>query len=289
MGLFDKKFCDICGEKIGLLGNKKLENGNMCKDCAQKLSPWFSERKQSTVEEIKEQLAYREDNKAAVAAFNTTRVLGSGVKVMLDEDNHKFMVTSARNIREANPDVLDFSQVTGCRIDVDEDKTELKREDKDGNQISYNPPRYTYEYDFYAIINVNTPYFSEIRFRLNSSGIESQVQVRKGMGNAMAGQQAGNININLGGMNIGLSGLNQNGMNMGQGRGAQGGIPVEYEECERLGEEIRAALTQVREGVRESINAAAAPKLAVTCPYCGATTTPDAGGRCEFCGGAING
>ena len=24
MGLFDKKICDICGEKIGLLGNRKL-------------------------------------------------------------------------------------------------------------------------------------------------------------------------------------------------------------------------------------------------------------------------
>ena len=41
MGLFDKKFCDICGDKIGLLGNRKLEDGNMCKDCAKKLSPFF--------------------------------------------------------------------------------------------------------------------------------------------------------------------------------------------------------------------------------------------------------
>ena len=32
MGLFDKKYCDICGEKIGLLGNRKLEDGNLCKD-----------------------------------------------------------------------------------------------------------------------------------------------------------------------------------------------------------------------------------------------------------------
>lgn len=24
MGLFDKKNCDICGDKIGLLGNRKL-------------------------------------------------------------------------------------------------------------------------------------------------------------------------------------------------------------------------------------------------------------------------
>ena len=34
MGLFDKKFCDVCGEKIGMLGNRKLEDGNICKDCA---------------------------------------------------------------------------------------------------------------------------------------------------------------------------------------------------------------------------------------------------------------
>ena len=58
MGLFDKKYCDICGEKIGLFGNRKLQNGNLCKNCAAKLSPWFSERRQSTVEEIKEQLAF---------------------------------------------------------------------------------------------------------------------------------------------------------------------------------------------------------------------------------------
>ena len=67
MGLFDKKFCDICGEKIGLLGNRKLEDGNLCKDCAKKLSPFFSERRQSTVEEIKQQLAYREENERLLA------------------------------------------------------------------------------------------------------------------------------------------------------------------------------------------------------------------------------
>ena len=36
MGLFDKKICDICGEKIGLLGNRKLDDGNLCKDCDEK-------------------------------------------------------------------------------------------------------------------------------------------------------------------------------------------------------------------------------------------------------------
>lgn len=27
MGFFDKKYCDFCGAKIGLLGNRKLEDG----------------------------------------------------------------------------------------------------------------------------------------------------------------------------------------------------------------------------------------------------------------------
>ena len=86
MGLFDKKYCDICGEKIGLLGNRKLENGNLCKNCAKKLSPWFSDRRSSTVEEIKAQLAYREENRQKVAEFHTTRTLGTNTKVLLDED-----------------------------------------------------------------------------------------------------------------------------------------------------------------------------------------------------------
>lgn len=273
MGLFDKKYCDICGNKIGLLGNRKLENGNLCKECAAKLSPWFSDRRRSTVEQIREQLAYREENKAAVEAFHTTRTLGAGTKVLLDEDAGKFMVTSARNLRDANPDVMDFSQVTGCRIDVDEDKTELKRKDKDGKEVSYNPPRYTYEYDFYVVINVNTPYFDEIRFQLNSSSIESPVPISKGGARMRPAPPRPGMN-------------NRPGMGP---RPGVGGIPVEYEECEKLGEEIREALTQVRTEVRQAAAEANAPKAAVTCPWCGATTTPDASGKCEYCGGAVNG
>ena len=102
--LFEKKECAICGGEIGLLGNRKLEDGNCCKNCAAKLSPWFSDRRQSTVEEIKEQLAYREANQEKVAAFRVTRTLGEGMKVLLDEDDGRFMVTSARNWQEANPD-----------------------------------------------------------------------------------------------------------------------------------------------------------------------------------------
>ena len=121
--LFEKKECAICGGEIGLLGNRKLEDGNCCKNCAAKLSPWFNDRRQSTVEEIKEQLAYREANKEKVAAFHITRTLGEDTKVLLDEDAGLFMVTASRNLADANPDVLAFSDVTGCKLDIDDRKT----------------------------------------------------------------------------------------------------------------------------------------------------------------------
>ena len=256
MGLFDKKYCSVCGEKIGLLGNRKLENGNLCKDCAKKLSPWFSDRRNSTVEEIKAQLAYREENQEKVATFHTTRTLGANTKLLLDEDAGKFMVTKARNLAEANPDVLDFSDVTGCNLDIDESRSEIKRKDKDGKEVSFNPPRYEYSYDFYITIFVNNPYFDEMRFQINSSSVDiaPPPTMRPGV--------TANVNPETN---------------------------VEYRNYKKMGEEIRRALTQVRKGVREKVEQAAAPKAAVTCPYCGATTTPDASGCCEYCGGAVNG
>ena len=122
MGLFDKKYCGVCGQKIGLFGNRKLEDANLCKDCAAKLSPWFSDRRQSTLAEIKDQLAYREANKDKVAAFHPTLTLGKSTKVLIDEDAERFIVTSARNWQDANPDVIDFADVTGCELDINESK-----------------------------------------------------------------------------------------------------------------------------------------------------------------------
>ena len=180
MGLFDKKYCDICGEKIGLLGNRKLEDGNLCKDCAKKLSPWFSDRRGSTVAEIKAQLAWREANRQRAAQFRITRSFGERTRLLLDETQQWFAVTRATAPANDNADVLDLSAITGCRADIDESRTELKMETKDseGKTVhrSYNPPRYEYDYDFYIIISVNNPYFNEMKFQLNDSRVHIPYQ-----------------------------------------------------------------------------------------------------------------
>ena len=54
-----------------------------------------------------------------------------------------------------------------------------------------------------------------------------------------------------------------------------------------MGEELQNCLMNARQEQREEAAAAAAPKTAVTCPYCGATSIPDQNGCCEYCGGAL--
>lgn len=241
MGLFDKKYCDICGEKIGLLGNRKLEDGNMCKDCAKKLSPFFSERRSSTVDEIKQQLAYREQNKQVLAGFSPMFTFGEDDKIYIDPMKQSFVV-SRRNPgswSDENPDVIPLSSVTGCNLRVDEDREEIYTQGKDGEQVSYNPPRYKFTYDFYIDINVNNPYFDEITARLNDSDVEGIGTMEYNRYQQTAQQvinnltQNGNVGINNGfnqPMNNGYNQPMNNGMPMNQGYAPAGayGQPNPY-------------------------------------------------------------
>ena len=179
MGLFDvfkKKNCDICGNEIGLLGNRKLEDGNCCKACASKLSPWFDDRRHSTVAEIKVQLAYREENEAALKDFRATKVIGEKKLVYFDESTRRFFVASSDDYLSENPDILAYDQVLSCELKVDEDETELMREvtDQEGNtkEVSYTPRRFLHEYDFEMLIRVQHPYFDDMCFQLNDHTIE---------------------------------------------------------------------------------------------------------------------
>lgn len=239
MGLFDKKFCDVCGEKIGFLGNRKLADGNLCKNCAGKLSPFMTDRRQSTLEEIKEHLAYREENQEKVEAFTPTRVIDAkNMTLYFNEDSRQWLAARQSNYKDENPDVMDFSQVTGCAVDVDESRTEIKRRLPDGKMESYNPPRYNYSYTFNMTVHVNSPYFEEICFKVNNENISQR-----------------------------------------------GGIA--YREAQAKADEIRAIFTAAQKEVREEAAAAAAPKKALVCPCCGATTFPDAAGCCEYCGSPL--
>ncbi len=170
MGLFDKKYCDICGEKIAFLGARKLSDGQLCKNCASQLSPWFSERKSSSVDDIRLQLGYRKNNAARVEQFNISESYGdSSSKLLIDRGMNALMITGSGDWRRTNPDIIDFKDITGCRYEIDDSTTELKKEDKDGKEVSYNPKAYHHNYGFNITIFVSNPYFDEMYFRFNSS------------------------------------------------------------------------------------------------------------------------
>ncbi len=177
--LFEKEYCAVCEAETGILGRRRIEDGCLCIACARKLSPYFEGRRHATTAQIKEQLAYREENKKAVAAFSPTKSigtvalgLGGRTQVILDEDAGTFIVTDNPEWHDANPDVFDVSLVTGCDFEVDENRTEVLRKNGRGEEVSYDPPRFDSAYDFHVTIRLEHPYVSTIRFKANQEPIE---------------------------------------------------------------------------------------------------------------------
>ena len=168
MGLFEKKNCDICGKEITIFGNKKVEDGNICRECEAKLSEWFDDRRYSTVEEIKKQLAYREENEKKLETFNPTKIIGKLNKVYIDEEKRLFTVSKHKDWRSNNPDLISFDDVKDIKIKIKEDRKEKKNINAEGKEVSFNPPIYEYEYSFNVEIDVINDYFENIKFELST-------------------------------------------------------------------------------------------------------------------------
>ena len=174
MGLFDrfkKQDCEICGKEVGMFGYKKLEDGEICKDCVKLLSPWFEDRRHATVAQIKEQIAYRERNAKELEGFTVSRVIGEAYKMYIEEVNGvpvRFFVTDASDYKAANPDIISFKDVMSCVTDIEVRDEEMKQRDAEGKMVSYNPPRYKQHHNFYIKMQIrNNPYFDDIRFHVN--------------------------------------------------------------------------------------------------------------------------
>jgi len=170
---------------------------------------------------------------------------------------------------------VNFKDVTSFNIDVREYDREIKYRNSKGEEVSYHPPRYEYSYDFYAEINVNHPYFNEMRFQINRDTINLEtVERRSGLG------------INL------------------FGSGFDPTLYPEYRqmraECDELEELFRAGMqgmvltgyapaaqpvqqvTPVQQPAAAAPQASAGPKF---CPNCGAPA--DGGKFCQSCGSRL--
>ena len=267
MGLFDrfkKQDCEICGKEVGMFGYKKLEDGEICKDCVKLLSPWFDDRRHSTVAQIKQQLAYREENRAALNGFRPSVAYGERFVLraeIVDGVPSRFVVQRTDNFKEENADIINFKDVTSFNIDVNEHDRELKRRNAEGDMVSYVPPRYEYSYDFYAEIQVNHPYFSQIRFEINRNTINLEtIERRSSFGGSLFRT------------------------------GFDPALYPEYRQyrtqCDELEELFRAGMQGAcLPGYAPAAPAPAAPAGPKFCPNCGAPA--DGGKFCQSCGSKL--
>lgn len=292
MGLFDKKFCDICGEKIGLLGNRKLEDGNLCKDCAKKLSPFFDERRHSTVDQIKQQLEYRAQNKINLKSFSSNVTFGDGKKIYLNTMNGQFVVSrlSPGNWDDENPDIIEISQVSSINLDVREDRDEIFTKDANGQRVSYNPPRYKYFYYFDLKFMVNHPYFDDFTVRLNERKVEGMGSMEYNRLQQKAMEVINTLTPGAGGMNMGMN----NGMGMSGGMPMNNGIGMMNNGMPmNNGIGMMNNGMPMNNGIGMMNNAYQQPQQpqpqaqSLVCPYCG---TPYTGGAfCNECGAKLPG
>ena len=259
--LFEKKVCSICGGEIGLLGNRKLADGNCCKKCASKLSRWFEDRRESTVAQIMDQIAYREKNAEELKLFVVSDVIGEYEKMYIetvDDVPARFFVASDRNYLDENPDIISFADVISCTLDIDENEEELMRENEKGESVSYNPQRFEHHYNFYIDMVIrNNPYFDSIRFNINDDDVTLET-VR------------------------GRNPVSPVSRNPAYSR------PMErYKQYEQMGKEICQAVEAARNGAKaqkEAVVAAEAAKPAF-CPACGAPSGDS--NFCQFCGSKL--
>ena len=285
MGLFDrfkKQDCEICGKEVGMFGYKKLEDGEICKDCVKLLSPWFEDRRHATVAQIKEQIAYRQQNAKELENFTISRQIGEEGYIMyveeVDDIPTRFFVTDRSDYKAVNPDIISFKDVVSCVTDVDERHEEIKQRNSEGQMVSYRPPRYKHHHDFYIKMEIrNNPYFNEIKFRINGSDIvlETAGDVGGGIGGAvLAGVLQG----------VGISTV-----------GAQANTPGNfserrrYAECATICQKIGQAVEDGKRGAQYAAVIPAAPVQEAPkpkfCPNCGA---PYEGGKfCQNCGNKL--
>lgn len=151
--------------------------------------------------------------------------------------------------------ILNYSQLTGSHLDIDEGRRELRRTDKDGKQVSYDPPRYEYSYNFDFTITVDTPYFDEMSFRLNPRPIILESEAPSVFSLVRSIDPSYNI---------------------------------EYRRYIQLADEMRAAVDQARAVSHAAPTANRAQNIPTPaasvewiCPACGGSNT---GKFCEYCG-----
>ena len=116
MGLFSKKLCPICGEKVKrLTGIIIKDKQKLCEECTIKVNMDPSMIPYQTVDSIKEHLEYRKENQKLFRQFVITREVKTLFYYFRVDDNlKKWYYTSSKN--PINPPIYDFNEIIDYKL-----------------------------------------------------------------------------------------------------------------------------------------------------------------------------
>ena len=122
MGLFDKKFCCVCGSKAGMLTRQKINGDYICGDCRSKCSCHLTWREfeAMSIDDVHAHLAYMAENDAMFHnEFRETSSINIGIlggtRVISIDDRNGWWVPEGRPTH----DLLTTDQVISYRLELD--------------------------------------------------------------------------------------------------------------------------------------------------------------------------
>ncbi len=118
MGLFDKKVCELCGAKAGLISRTKIQDGDyICGDCRKKMSSLTTGFSEMSLDDVKEQIRLKEENDRRYQTdFVNSRQFDIDARhpVMAVDDEHGEFVI----LTDKNPDIFSFDDIASYNVDL---------------------------------------------------------------------------------------------------------------------------------------------------------------------------
>ncbi len=127
MGLFKKKRCEFCGDKIGAFNKgRRFNDGELCSDCSSELSPNWNDTSKHSLSDAVRHIEERKKNiEILTKEFNPTSYYGCRPTLFVDNERKLFCITLGgaresyggvpRYVNE-NCDLFSFSQLEDTMI-----------------------------------------------------------------------------------------------------------------------------------------------------------------------------
>ena len=110
--------CCLCGEPLTQYGNKKISDGILCRDCIKAASPWLDDGdyEKMSLEDFKNHLVYREENKEKVKNFRCDKKVEGKYTLYLDEEKKEFLISKRKDYVKENADVVSLDDIREISI-----------------------------------------------------------------------------------------------------------------------------------------------------------------------------